>query len=330
MVTECAVCYVSDINFLLPTLVSATSLRKYVPPHKADVYVLIVDDSVKNIEDLNRFLASRAINILPFTSSVIDKYRHNDWNTKHNDVPISALGRLFIPNVLPKGHKRILYLDGDTFIAADPSPLIDYSVPEGRFAAVDDIIYFHRNDFTKLGKFTREYLRGIGVNGNNGYFNSGMFIVGIDTWRSLAQEALLFFENNTKACLYHDQSALNAVVGNRRIRLSLAWNFQTPYRYWNIEKEIVPRIYHFTQFPKPWMGPVIPWADMYPIYESEAQNLAPLNLPRVLLSDDKINSANQGATWIQRSKFKYVHPLHLWLRRQAARKICQTSCHIDW
>jgi lipopolysaccharide biosynthesis glycosyltransferase len=186
---------------------------------------------------------------LPLTSSVIDKYRHNDWNTKHNYVTISALGRLFIPNVLPKGHKRILYLDGDTFIAADPSPLIDYSAPEGRFAAVEDIIYFRRNDFTKLGKFTREYLRGIGVNGNNGYFNSGMFIVGIDTCRSLAQEALLFFENNTKACLYHDQSALNAVVGNRRIRLSLAWNFQTPYRYWNIEKEIVPRIYHFTQFP---------------------------------------------------------------------------------
>jgi hypothetical protein len=47
------------------------------------------------------------------------------------------------------------------------------------------------------------------------------------TWRSIMADAHNSFAVNTAACKNHDQSALNAVAHDRRVRLSLQWNFQT-------------------------------------------------------------------------------------------------------
>ena len=44
---------------------------------------------------------------------------------------------------------------------------------------------------------------------------------------------------------------------------ALQWNFQTSFRYLGIENRVNPNIYHFTRFPKPWMGECEPWADIY-------------------------------------------------------------------
>jgi lipopolysaccharide biosynthesis glycosyltransferase len=314
MTTECAVCYVTDRNFLWPTLASAGSLRQFVSPQKADIYIFVLDGDVAEMEELTRFATRNGMIVMPLDSRDFGSVDDSQWNVTH--VPKSTLGRFFISELLPQGHKRILYLDGDTWINADPSALIDYPIPEGRLAAVEDISYFSRHDITGYGKFVRDYFRGIGIEGNNGYLNAGVFLVSANTWPALAAETFAYLKANAAACRFHDQSALNAVIGDRRLHLSLAWNFQTPYRYWNIENRIAPRIYHFTQFPKPWMGPVKPWTHMYPRYEHKMNELSGLNLPRRALTTSEINAANTASDK-QQWKLNYPLRLRLWRRRKA-------------
>lgn len=317
MPTDCAVCYVSDVNFLMPTFMSAMSLRKYVSPDKAAVYIFVIDASATRCGELRRRFSSLDINILPMNKRACVEYATADWHKSH--VPLSSIGRLFIPNILPEGHKRILYLDGDTYVIADPSSLVGYDIQEGRFAAVEDISYFRRHDPTERGQAVRKYFRELGINPDDGYFNGGVFVVGIQTWTSIAKEALAFFKRKAKVCTYHDQSALNAVVGNRRLRLSLSWNFQTPFRYLQIEPKLAPRIYHFTQYPKPWMGPIEPWVDIYSVYEQQFENRLFADFPMHRLPKEEICLHNLDATRVERSILRYVRPLRIWLRKRAIR-----------
>jgi lipopolysaccharide biosynthesis glycosyltransferase len=197
-------------------------------------------------------------------------------------------------------------------------------VPNGRLAAVEDISFFCRHDVTAHGRSVRKYFRGLGINPENGYFNAGVFSVTRNTWRALANEALEFFVSNTETCRYHDQSALNAVIGDRRLRLSPAWNFQTPYRYWNIEKEIGPVVYHFTQGPKPWNGPVEPWIEVSNLYESQIPAFARLGLPLERLPEARIAALNAHSRMYKR-KLRCLFPLRLHARREMLRKLVSAS-----
>lgn len=204
--------------------------------------------------------------------------------------------------MLPDTHRRIVYLDGDTWIRRDPSALIEASVPEGKLAAVEDMTSFRYSSPTACGREVRSYFTSLGLKRHNGYFNSGVLAASRLTWRRIMAEAHKFFAANTAACKNQDQSALNAVAHNSRVRLSLQWNFQTSFRYLGIENRVNPNIYHFTRFPKPWMGECEPWADIYESYKKAVQPFAPLNLPLTQTTPDVISSHN---TWA-RTKYRVL------------------------
>lgn len=68
MSTDCAVCYVSDFNFLLPSLVSAVSIRRFIPAHKADIFVFTVGVDSDTSEQCALFLAPYGIRIVSIDS----------------------------------------------------------------------------------------------------------------------------------------------------------------------------------------------------------------------------------------------------------------------
>jgi len=272
--------------------VSATGLRKFVLPEKAAIYVFVVDDDARILE-LNRFLASYQIRTVAMTGLVYSNFDPKQLHRSH--LPTAALGRFFLEGLLPDVHRRILYLDGDTWIRRDPSPLIEANIPDGKLAAVEDEAYFRYFNPSPDGRELRSYFAQLGIKWRNGYFNSGVLAASRSTWRSIMAEAHEFFAANTAACRFLDQSALNAVADNRRVRLSLQWNFQTNFRYLGIEKRIDPVIYHFNGFPKPWMGACERWTDMYEPYQQAAQSFASLNLPLTRTTHDIIASRNKWA-----------------------------------
>ena len=290
VVSDCAVSYVSSVDYLLPTVISALGIKKYVPDHIAKIYIFLDAADDYDISFLSKHLEARGILL------VRSEFRR-DKNLKDDDfegyITSTTLGRFYVADMLPESVKRIVYIDGDTLIWGNPSALIEMEIPEGRFAAAEDTLSFRRNPLTKKGRQVNDYFRGLGVRPDSGYCNLGVFAVSRDTWNQLASEALRFFRDNRDRCICLDQSALNAVVGDRRLKLSLKWNFQSPAKFMGAEQHIRPIVLHFTQYIKPWMGHCKPWEDIFPFYREAGSALAELSLKFPNVAETEIASHNR-------------------------------------
>ena len=291
MTTDCTVCYVSDLNFLLPSLVSAVRIRKFVPPHRADIVVFTVGVDADKARKAEVLLKAHGIRIVPIDDCVFDAIDKDRLSVAY--TPLATFGRFFLEDLLPDSCRRIIYVDGDVLCGSNCSVLIDAVVPEGRFAAAEDIIFYRqRIGRGSTARAIRDYFARLGLSPEDGYFNAGVFAVQRNTWKSIAREGYTFFLNNTDSCKHWDQSALNAVVGDRRLRLSVRWNFQTQLKIWGADRYVPPILYHFNRFPKPWMGPCEPWKEIYDIYQTETAPFSSLQLPLKTLSENEVATCN--------------------------------------
>jgi len=289
--SDCAVCYVTDINYLLPSLVSAAGVRRFVPAHRADIFVFLVEEEEQRAREFNEALAPLDIRVEALDSrsyAAVDSAE-----SRGSYISAATLGRFILDERLPAACKRIVYLDGDTWIRRDPSALIEASVPEGRLAAVEDMISFRSNPLTPSGRSTVAYFRGLGLDRADGYFNAGVFAVERKTWRALAAEAVDFLKRNMARCRFYDQSALNAVTKDRRLPLSLKWNFTSPCRFTGLEDRIAPAVYHFTQYTKPWMGACKPWQELFAPYQRALAPFETLSLPIKRLDAAEVAAHNR-------------------------------------
>jgi lipopolysaccharide biosynthesis glycosyltransferase len=283
-VIDCAVCYVTDKNFLLPTLVSSFSAKRWLKPESADIFIFTLGVADETIERTREICKSQDITVTPMDPNKISGFDSAKVAKTH--VPISTLGRFFFPDYLPPEYQRIVYLDGDTWAIGDISQLIDYRPPEGKLVAAEDGLYFFRKNFGSMGAKARAYLEGLQIDGERGYFNAGVLLATTSTWRQIAADAHKFFVSNTEKCLYHDQSALNAVTKHRRLRLSPKWNFASTYRHWDVERDVNPRIYHFVGGAKPWMGRCEPWSAIHDAYMSEISKFEHIGPIRRMTSEE--------------------------------------------
>jgi lipopolysaccharide biosynthesis glycosyltransferase len=318
MGAKLAVCYVADLNFLIGALVSLRSFRQFVPASAAEVYVFYLDPDPVVAKRVQIALGKFSATLVPLDMKSQIDLSDKSWNRTH--VPHSALGRFYIEPHLPAHIERILYIDGDTLFVRDPGKLVEFVPPVDGFAAAEDIGYFARNDWGRFGDETRAYLAGLGIDGSKGYFNSGLLLAGRRAWRSVVADAAAFFDKHSDRCKYHDQSALNAVVGARRVRLSPVWNFQTPFCYWNIREQLQPCIYHFTEFPKPWMGSVVPWKFLEQETKQALAEFAELPLPVHTLSSAEVEKYDA----LKRSRARRMvsrTPLRMFLRQREMRRL---------
>lgn len=275
--TDCAVCYVSDLSFLLPTLASISTLRRWVRPETAVVHLVTLDVDGEVLEKLSEVFAGLAVRLWPSTEANISGYDPEQYCRTH--VPTSTLGRLALPEDLLSSAQRIVYVDGDTLFVRDPGALIAYVPPDGMLAACEGVDYFYRNHPGQAGDRARAYCAGLGIDIHRGYFNGGVLAARIAAWREIAANALVYFCANTAKCHYQDESAVNAVAQHRRVRLSPRWNFQTQYRFWGVERMVAPALYHFAGGIKPWSGKLIPWMQLDRMYETLFAPYAEARLP---------------------------------------------------
>jgi lipopolysaccharide biosynthesis glycosyltransferase len=292
---DCAVCYVTDDQFFLPTLISAVGVRKFVDRHKAPIIIFLIDGKSR-AEDINKSIAQLSITVLSMDSRCysagIDQAR-----LVRQHFPIASLGRLFIAEALPRSCNRIVYLDGDTWVRRNPTALIDAIVTDGKFAAVDDIISFRSRANPRYTAEMRTYLDGLGIRPSAGYFNAGVIAAARAALRGLSADAYKFFIGNPTSCHFYDQSALNAVAGDRRLHLSLKWNFQTSFRRAGMERFVDANIYHFTKGAKPWGGPASPWEELYPLYRDIAPSFEQLGFSMPKIGPEVIASNNMYSTY---------------------------------
>jgi lipopolysaccharide biosynthesis glycosyltransferase len=305
-----AVCYISDLPFLAPSLASALRLREFVSADVADVWIFTINVEADLISTVNRSLASSGVTLVALNMDELGGF--DAGRLAKTQTPLGTFGRFFMEEALPDHYRHIVYLDGDVWPVRDPTELITADVPDGCIAAAHDpVTYRRRVGQGATARSIDAYFQQLGVAPERGYFNAGVLAASRPAWREIMKDAYAFYKNNTDLCKHFDQSALNAVAGKRRVALSCRWNFQTQYKIWNADSVVSPRIYHFTRNPKPWSCKLEPWPEMFDEYQRIFTKLSEFGLPIKFLNVDEAAAANA-----ERKNYAYLRlPPVSWLAR---------------
>lgn len=173
---------------------------------------------------------------------------------KGDYVNISTYYRILLPTILPPTVERVLYLDGDMLVVDSMSELWGIDL-ENYGAAVVPCIYYDKS----------EIFQRLGIDKSEGYFNAGMMFINLKYWREhdVQTRTLSFIKNNPDLCVKHDQDALNYILSDQLLYLSIKFNYQRifferGFSFCEKLKEDVlnsayyPCIIHYCDFEKPW------------------------------------------------------------------------------
>jgi lipopolysaccharide biosynthesis glycosyltransferase len=278
--------YVTDKGFAVPTIASIESLRRWNSAADIEINVVLLGMSTDEISAFMRTSDDLRVQIHTLSTDKLQFFDKTHFNKTH--VPYSTLARFLIPEFIGfAADKDILYIDGDTWFLKDPEDLLQFAAPKTGILAAEDQSYFYRNDIGSTGRDIKSYFGDIGVSESTGYFNAGVIKSRADEWARICDDCIAYLADNLTICRYHDQSALNAVVSARRMRLSPVWNFQTPYWNWNLSDIAEPKLLHFVGGGKPWMGMLRSWSGIYAPYSQVVRARANPLFPLKVWNDEE-------------------------------------------
>ncbi|NYF79929.1 glycosyltransferase family 8 protein [Granulicella arctica] len=242
------VVYTTDSSYMFPTLVSAMQARQHTSATKADVIIFCVDLDRRTEDIFAAVCEQEGIGLMPVERTAIEGQT-------------AMLARLFLDRFVPSKYRQCLYLDSDVHILHSLDPLMDVEVPQGHFLAANDPMTFLLADNGSLSRKLGQHLLSIGLSQEQSlqYFNSGVLRICREGWRTIGSDAWEQFQRMGRSSRFPDQDALNLVGAERRLPMSLAWNFPIFMRHSRVKAAINPRIEHFMSSPKPWHGAFPPW-----------------------------------------------------------------------
>lgn len=169
-------------------------------------------------------------------------------------LSLAAYLRLFMSSLLPDSINKVLYLDCDLLVIDSIKELWETDLENFAVAAVEERPPFDTKSPATLG-YPTQY----------SYFNSGVMLVNLKTWRTdnLFERFKSFISNNHDIIKLHDQDVLNALLYEKRKFIPIRWNimdfflFTQPKiqerRLDDLKAAIEnPAIIHFTGKRKPW------------------------------------------------------------------------------
>jgi lipopolysaccharide biosynthesis glycosyltransferase len=314
--------YITDAGFAVPTLVSIESLRRWRPATDLRINVVLLDMDQERVDAFAGLAQDLSLKIHSLRTDALASLDNESFNPTH--VPLATVARFLMPEFFRDEDYDILYVDGDTLFVQDPGELLDLPAPETGLLAAEDQSYFYANDYGKTGNNIRSYFANIGVNAQQGYFNAGVLKFRTREWIKISKDCLSFLEDNLAICQYHDQSSLNAIVGNKRIRLSPVWNFKPSYWNWGVSGIAEPKLLHFVGGDKPWMGNLKIWSKLYPEYIAAVERRRHKSFPLRAWGKEE-QAGRRRAEILQRIKDNTIFLLRKARRRAMFRDLVETS-----
>jgi len=172
--------------------------------------------------------------------------------------------RLLLPEIVPQSAEQVLYLDSDTIVLSDVSPLLQTDMQGKALGGVVDL----------TGKEMAERLK------IPQYVNAGVLLFDLRSWRAndYGRKCIEFARSNPNAAIFADQCLINIVLANDVFTLEPKWNrFVTAQHSSDDAGDAA--ILHFIMADKPWHAwyenelaryywkylDVSPWADAKPV-----------------------------------------------------------------
>ncbi len=249
--TRHAVCYTATAGYLFQTVVSALQARSQVDP-SVGVYVCLFGEPG---DEQRRFLEVCERNQVTLVTAPVSTLQGLH----------ASYARLFLDLLLPGEVDEVLYLDGDTQIVADLTPLVLAIPPVDGALAVRDPMVFTRVAHAGLGRKIDERWDRSGIPDTirPHYVNSGVLRLARETLRSLRHEVLTTMSGALPSLHYGDQDAINLVLQDRLETISMSWNFPGFLLDTQFVELAPPKIIHFMSSPRPWNADLRPCGQVH-------------------------------------------------------------------
>lgn len=252
----------ADAGYAQPLAVMLRSLDAATPREvRLDVHV--ADDGL-SADD--RSLVERSLPSRTRLHWVVPRWPADLVLPSWGRMPRTPFVKLFLDEWLPADVGRVLWLDCDLVVCADPTPLW--------LEPLDGRVVLAARDWRVprvASRFGIAAWSELGLAADAEYFNSGIMMVDLAAWRAhgIGAAAADYLARYRDRVVFWDQEALNAALAGRWRRLSGCWNFDptiagvTPLDASADDVE-APAIVHFCGRLKPWIyGPMGPYHARY-------------------------------------------------------------------
>ena len=210
--------------------------------HDAGLYLVCCDVDDTDLAQARAMFAAREMEVViihtPEIAAKIETIKGRRW-------PRAAYLRLYFDQIFGAEVERLVYLDADTRVMTDLTPLLTVDLHGYPVGAVHDIYYYVTNRISDR----REALF---LDSDSPYLQSGVMVF---DWKATLEQDILakardFIEQYPQRCIEApDQDALNAVLKNQWLPLDPRWNLHESYlMYANTHKAFIE---HYTSS-KPW------------------------------------------------------------------------------
>jgi lipopolysaccharide biosynthesis glycosyltransferase len=254
-----AIGFICNYAYLVPSVGAALQARHHTSDPDVKIEIFVTDASDELLANAQSAVQEKGIRI---RSANLDEFASIESKRPSGSqpLPLATFARLGLDELFEPDIDRFLYLDGDIEITASLDPLLAQPIPSGGFLAAPDVLCMIATERSTRATLTRSYIRNLGIQ-DDAYFNAGVLLVDRRGWKAMSAKALDYYHANSHLCIANDQSALNAVAGAARGRLSILWNYQSEFMHVLDPRRLgyQPAIWHFTGSAKPWQSSELVW-----------------------------------------------------------------------
>lgn len=257
--TTIHVCCSTDDNYAQICAVMLCSVLENNKRNKIHVHILIslLNDENRTIFMMLSKLYDVIIELHTVDETVLDGVKFNS----RRKLSVSAYYRILLSSILTENIEKVLYFDCDMLVLEDLSDIYNMDIGNYAIAAVEDVWPIKEDHRIQiLFPYSERY------------FNSGFLIINLKYWRDNdIEDKLLAFAKQERKVFFHDQDALNKVLGHNCFFLPLRWNrFSIAYRSYRQfviysdwkQYQQNPAVIHFTLV-RPWHNLSSPYKQLY-------------------------------------------------------------------
>ncbi len=260
------VVFISDENYIQPTIIAITSLLKNKTDSKYRIYV-IGNNVTEKSRDLLLSLNDSDDEVIYLETENAYKNMSAQGLKANLSANVTALIKFDLANILSDVDK-VLYLDGDIIINRDLKELYNVRLKENYIAAV--------NNYYPLSHIQR-----LGLKSQHDYYNTGVMLMDLKRMREDGMCSKLVEYRNNCYNKFMDQDAFNVVFAGKILTLPLIYNMRFDciaypnfdeiiHDYYGMQegitcRELVERsvILHFCTKQKPWIYQIPFFSELY-------------------------------------------------------------------
>jgi len=266
--TTVALVCATDRNYALPTAVMLYSALVHLRPRvAARIYVLEdgLDDEIR--ERIRRVAKHPGV---PVSLHYIAAPVRERGARLMSHVSRTTYARLHIGALLPGDLSRVIYLDSDVLVLSDLASLwaadmSSHALLAVRDCSIPDVLSAESGQVSAT-------LSVSGVPPNAPYFNSGLLLLDLQSWRQreLGGKAMAYLAANNDELRYADQTALNVAANDACGELDVRWNAPVPllrhpeYMSEHLRESLGSQLHSLRKTARVahFWGPQKPWNDM--------------------------------------------------------------------